>query len=212
MDRRRRTPRRAVPRPLPTPLDEANGLLANAPKTPAAPEAAAVAPAAPVAPAPAAPIAPVVDAGAVGPGGGGGSSLGAAALRVAQTQRGVREIGSSNTGPQVDRYLEAAGVAPGNPWCASFVTWSLQQAGHKMPGGGWAAVATWVRNAEQGSQRPQARERGRGAARGHRGLRLGRRDRLRRRRPHRVPGQQRQGRPVHRPGGQQRRRGQRRPA
>ena len=89
----------------------------------------------------------VVDAGA---GGGGESSLAAAALRVAQTQRGVREVGT-NTGPQVDEYLEAAGVAPGNPWCAAFVTWSLEQAGHKMPGGGWAAVATWVRNAEQGS-------------------------------------------------------------
>ena len=28
------------------------------------------------------------------------------------------------------------------------MTWSLQQAGHKMPGSGWAAVQTWVRNAE----------------------------------------------------------------
>ena len=93
----------------------------------------------------------VVDAGAVGPGGGGQSSIGAAALRVAQTQRGVREIGSTNTGPQVDQYLDAAGVAPGNPWCAGFLTWSLQQAGHRMPGGGWAGVATWVRNAEQSS-------------------------------------------------------------
>ena len=53
-------------------------------------------------------------------------------------------------GPQVEEYLEAAGVAPGNPWCASFVTWALEKAGHKMPGGGWAGVATWVRNAEQG--------------------------------------------------------------
>src|SRR6185312_8656326 len=52
---------------------------------------------------------------------------------------------------QVAEYLAAAKVAPGNPWCASFVTWSLEQAGHKMPGGGWAAVATWVQNAEQGS-------------------------------------------------------------
>ena len=63
----------------------------------------------------------------------------------------MHEIGSSNTGPQVDRYLAAAGVAPGNPWCASFVTWSLEQAGHKMPGSGWAGVATWVQNARQGS-------------------------------------------------------------
>ena len=89
----------------------------------------------------------VVDAAA---GGGGGGSLGDAALRIAQTQRGVREVGT-NTGPKVDEYLEAAGVAPGNPWCAAFVTWSLQQAGHKMPGSGWAGVATWVGNAEQGN-------------------------------------------------------------
>ena len=81
----------------------------------------------------------------------GGSSLGAAALRIAQTQRGVRETGGANRGPQVEEYLASAKVAPGNPWCASFITWSLEQAGHKMPGGGWAAVSTWVRNAEQGN-------------------------------------------------------------
>src|SRR4029077_14253456 len=82
--------------------------------------------------------------------GGGGSPLGASALQIAHTQLGVREVGT-NTGAQVDQYLSAAGVAPGNPWCASFVTWSLEQAGHKMPGSGWAAVATWVQNAEQGN-------------------------------------------------------------
>ena len=120
-------------------LSEAKGLLAN---RPAAAPAPAVAPAG----APAA----VVDAAAASSGGGGGSSLGAAALSIAQSQRGVREVGT-NTGPQVNEYLASAGVAPGNPWCASFITWSLEKAGHKMPGGGWAAVATWVRNAEQGN-------------------------------------------------------------
>ena len=69
--------------------------------------------------------------------GAGGRPLGAAALGIAESQKGVHEIGSTNTGPQVDHYLAAAGVAPGNPWCASFVTWSLEHAGHKMPGGGW---------------------------------------------------------------------------
>ncbi|HWK26211.1 MAG TPA: C40 family peptidase, partial [Solirubrobacter sp.] len=97
------------------------------------------------------PVAAAVDASAAVPATGGGSPLGAAALRVAETQRGVREIGGANRGPQVDHYLAAAGVAPGNPWCASFVTWSLEQAGHKMPGGGWAAVSTWVHNAQQGA-------------------------------------------------------------
>ena len=57
-------------------------------------------------------------------------------------------IGSSNTGDKVNEFLAAAGVGPGNPWCASFVTWSLEHSGHKMPGGGWAAVSTWVHNAE----------------------------------------------------------------
>ncbi len=103
--------------------------------------------AAPVAPAPAG----VVDvAAAVAPAGGGGSSLGAAALAHAESQQGVKETGGANRGAQVEQYLASAKVAPGNPWCASFVTWSLEQAGHKMPGGGWAAVQTWVRNAEQG--------------------------------------------------------------
>ncbi|WP_028067016.1 NlpC/P60 family protein [Solirubrobacter soli] len=100
--------------------------------------------------APAAAPAAVEAAAAVAPAGGGGSSLGAAALQIAHSQKGVREIGGANMGPQVNQYLAAAKVAPGNPWCASFVTWSLEKAGHKMPGQGWAAVQTWVRNAEAG--------------------------------------------------------------
>ncbi|MDA0185773.1 NlpC/P60 family protein, partial [Solirubrobacter phytolaccae] len=113
-----------------TKLAEAKGLLANRSAQPAA--AAAVPVSAPVA----------------APGGGG--SLGVSALSVAKGQLGVREVGT-NAGPQVDQYLKSAGVAPGNPWCASFITWALEQTGHKMPGGGWAAVQTWVRNAEQGA-------------------------------------------------------------
>ena len=90
-----------------------------------------------------------VDAAAAALPGSGSSSLGAAALKTAETQLGVKEEGT-NTGAKVDEYLKAAGVPPGNPWCASFVTWSLAQNGHKMEGGGWAAVQTWVRNAEAG--------------------------------------------------------------
>ena len=89
----------------------------------------------------------MVDAAAAAAPGSGSSTLGASALSFAQTQLGVHETGV-NTGAEVDKYLAAAGVGPGNPWCASFVTYSLQQAGHKMPGSGWAAVQTWVRNAE----------------------------------------------------------------
>ena len=80
---------------------------------------------------------------------GGSSGLGASALEVAKKElaAGVKEEGT-NTGEKVDEYLAAAGVGPGNPWCASFVTWSLEKAGHKMDGGGWAGVQTWVRAAE----------------------------------------------------------------
>ena len=90
-----------------------------------------------------------VDAAAAAAPGSGSSTLGAAALKTAETQLGVKEEGT-NTGAKVDEYLKAAGVPPGNPWCASFVTWALAQNGHKMEGGGWAAVQTWVRNAEAG--------------------------------------------------------------
>src|SRR3954467_12771602 len=68
---------------------------------------------------------------------------------MAESQRGDPEIGGAKVGPQVNQYLAAAGVSPGNPWCASFVTWSLEHAGHKMPGSGWAAVSPWVQNAQQ---------------------------------------------------------------
>ena len=143
-----------------TKLGEAQGLLksrAAAPPEPVAPAPVAVAAAQPVAAQaplpyaqPAPPVAAVVEAAAAAPA-GGGSPLGGEALKIAKTQLGVREIGGANRGQQVEQYLAAAKVAPGNPWCASFITWSLEQAGHKMPGGGWAGVQTWVRNAEQGA-------------------------------------------------------------
>jgi len=80
-------------------------------------------------------------------GAGGGGAGGGGALSVARTQLGVHEVGT-NAGPKVEAYLRAAGVGSGNPWCASFVTWSLEQTGHHMPGTGWAAVTNWVGAAE----------------------------------------------------------------
>ena len=81
---------------------------------------------------------------------GGGSVLGAKALETANTQLNVKEEGGANLGEKVGEFQAVTGAGPGTPWCASFVTWALQQNGHKMKGGGWAAVATWVSNAEQG--------------------------------------------------------------
>ncbi|MEH3052381.1 MAG: CHAP domain-containing protein [Patulibacter minatonensis] len=80
-----------------------------------------------------------------------GASGGDGALGVAQSQLGVREVGT-NAGPKVDEYLRSAGVGSGNPWCASFVTWAVGQDGHHMQGQGWAAVSTWVNAAENGQQ------------------------------------------------------------
>ncbi|HKG63554.1 MAG TPA: CHAP domain-containing protein [Solirubrobacteraceae bacterium] len=101
--------------------------------------------------APGAVPAAVADAAAATAAGGGGSGLGASALELAKKElaAGVKEEGT-NTGAKVDEYLASAGVGPGNPWCASFVTWAMEKSGHKMPGSGWAAVQTWVRSAEAG--------------------------------------------------------------
>ena len=70
-------------------------------------------------------------------------------LAVVKGQLGVHETGT-NTGPQVNRFLASANVGPGNPWCAAFVTWSVEHSGHDMPGTGWAAVSNWVHAAEAG--------------------------------------------------------------
>lgn len=54
--------------------------------------------------------------------------LAARALDIATTQIGVREKGSSNSGPQVDQYLKSVGLTPGFPWCMAFVYWCYNQA------------------------------------------------------------------------------------
>lgn len=49
-------------------------------------------------------------------------------LTKAKSQVGVREkpLGS-NSGPEVNAYLRAAGFGPGAPWCDAFVAWCFQQ-------------------------------------------------------------------------------------
>lgn len=84
-------------------------------------------------------------------GGSGRSGGEGGALGIARSQLGVHEAGV-NSGAEVNRFLAAAETAPGNPWCASFVTWSLEQDGHEMQGDGWAAVQRWVSAAGAGEQ------------------------------------------------------------
>jgi hypothetical protein len=62
----------------------------------------------------------------------GGSTRGRAALAIAigELKAGACEEGGNNCGPFVRKYLAPAGVAEGNPWCASFVSYCyLQGAG-----------------------------------------------------------------------------------
>lgn len=60
----------------------------------------------------------------------GGSTLGRAALAAAigELKAGACEQGGNNCGPFVRKYLAPAGVAEGNAWCASFVSWCYLQA------------------------------------------------------------------------------------
>jgi Putative peptidoglycan binding domain len=62
----------------------------------------------------------------------GGSPGGRAALEAAiqEMSSGAREIGANNSGPWVEKYLNAILSPPAN-WCAGFVSWCFSQ----IPGG-----------------------------------------------------------------------------
>lgn len=51
----------------------------------------------------------------------------AEALRVALSQRGVRET-SRNSGPEVDVYLRSVDQPPGRAWCMAYVHWCFDGA------------------------------------------------------------------------------------
>ena len=59
----------------------------------------------------------------------GGSAVGRQALHVAieELKAGACEIGGNNCGKWVSKYLAPAGLAEGQPWCASFVSWCFLQ-------------------------------------------------------------------------------------
>ncbi len=50
------------------------------------------------------------------------------ALKIATTQVGVREIGNTNSGKEVDQYLKSVGLPGGYSWCMAFVYWCYQSA------------------------------------------------------------------------------------
>ncbi len=73
------------------------------------------------------------------------------ALHQAHSHVGEREVGGNNRGPFVQRILARLGLGPGNPWCATFVTTCLLDAGFpkdKLPKGP-AAVYNWYTDAKK---------------------------------------------------------------
>jgi CHAP domain len=69
------------------------------------------------------------------------------AARVALTQLGVHEIGTSNWGGKVSEYLKSTGIDFGAAWCAAFVHWCYEAAGYELGGG--ASVGNFLGWAEQ---------------------------------------------------------------
>lgn len=58
-------------------------------------------------------------------------------MQRAGEQVGIREQGN-NEGPQVTRYLRAAGLGPGYPWCAAMLAWVHEQCGIPGPRSAWS--------------------------------------------------------------------------
>ena len=50
-------------------------------------------------------------------------------MDTAISQFGVKELTGNNDGTKVEEYLATTGLGKGNPWCSSFVNWSMEQNG-----------------------------------------------------------------------------------
>jgi hypothetical protein len=57
------------------------------------------------------------------------------ALNIALEQVGVCEVGGNNRGPEVERYLDAVDLAPGQPWCCAGIVWCYREATLRAGGG-----------------------------------------------------------------------------
>ena len=60
-------------------------------------------------------------------------SISLAALEIAVAFIGVHEEGGQNRGPEVDQFLAAVGLDPGNSWCAAFLYFCFRQAIQRRP-------------------------------------------------------------------------------
>lgn len=86
----------------------------------------------------------------------------------------VREVGN-NRGEWVEAFLDSAGVAGGNPWCASALTFACRVANTLLPNGP-AAVRNWHEWFSDSAKLSQKPERGNiamhnsGGGKGHIGI------------------------------------------
>lgn len=79
-------------------------------------------------------------------------SVGLKALAIAGKELGVKEDpAGSNSGPRVREYQHSTNPGQtGFPWCASFATWCLREAGWKVTFSQMAYVPAWVSQAHAG--------------------------------------------------------------
>ncbi len=73
-------------------------------------------------------------------------------IETFRSQIGVRQVGN-NTGPEVDMYLAAVGLGPGNAWCGAFAGWGYLEHNLKIPTGAawtpnWFTQARIIKNEE----------------------------------------------------------------
>jgi len=54
------------------------------------------------------------------------------AAEIACSYEGVREQGGANRGPEVEAFLAAVGLPPGNAWCAAFAVFCLKRAAKEL--------------------------------------------------------------------------------
>lgn len=77
-------------------------------------------------------------------------------LKIAQKEKGVKEVPGSGDNPRIVEYLKATTLpAPDNrndetSWCAAFVTWCLEQAKVKSTKSAWArSYLKWGRELKE---------------------------------------------------------------
>jgi hypothetical protein len=59
-------------------------------------------------------------------------------VKTFTSQLGVREATGHNDGVEVEKYLASCRLKAGNPWCAAFVNWTLEQCNAPHRESGWS--------------------------------------------------------------------------